>query len=164
MLPHDSIATHDQSQIASSAVEGTPRLTQGMEQAVDVQMADVQVVAVQSDLHPPSERVPCRASLQVLPTAFPAMVAPMKVENGQPMQIDLATPSAGQAWPQDSAEAPDPTAVFTLPEELLVLATSLPANAYYQTPAARPEAKEMHSTQETFATSHALPSPMDLAA
>ena len=52
------VASHEpQSQrcsqgLGSSAAEGTPRLTQGMEQAMDVQMADVQVAAVQSDLQP----------------------------------------------------------------------------------------------------------------
>ena len=59
---------------------------------MDVQMADVQIAAVQSDQQLPSERVAYPAALQVVPTAFPAMVAvPMEVENGQPMQIDLAT-------------------------------------------------------------------------
>ena len=55
-------------------------------------MADVQIVAVQSDLQPLSQRVAYRAALWVVLTAFPAMVAvPMEVENGQPMQVDLAT-------------------------------------------------------------------------
>ena len=62
-------------------VEGTPRLTQGVEQATDVQMVDVQVADVQSGLHPLSESVAFRAALQVVPTAFPAIVAaPMEVE------------------------------------------------------------------------------------
>ena len=42
--------------LGSSAVERAPRLTQGTEQAKDVQMADVQIADVQSDLQPPSER------------------------------------------------------------------------------------------------------------
>ena len=40
---------------------------------MDVQMADVQIAAVQSDLQPPSERVPYQAALKVVPTAFPFM-------------------------------------------------------------------------------------------
>ena len=49
-----------------------------------------------------------------VPTAFPAILgAPMEVENGHPMQIEVATLRAGQAEPQGSAEAPDPAAVFT---------------------------------------------------
>ena len=53
------VATHEsQSQscsqgLGSSAVEGTLRSTQGMEQAMDVQMADVQIAAVQRDLQSP---------------------------------------------------------------------------------------------------------------
>ena len=79
------VASHDsQSQscpqgLGSSAVEGTPRLTQGMEQAMDVQMGDVQTAAVQSDLQLASERVAYRAALRCLPP-FPAMpAAPMGV-------------------------------------------------------------------------------------
>ena len=34
---------------------------------MDVQMADVQIAAVQSNLQPPSERVPYQAALQVVP-------------------------------------------------------------------------------------------------
>ena len=56
------------------------------------------------------------------------VAAPMEVENGQPMQIDLAKLRAGQAEPQGCAEAPDPAAEFTWSEEeLLELATSMPA-------------------------------------
>ena len=115
--------------LGSSAVEGAPRLTQDVEQATDVQMAGVQMADAQGDPQSPSIRVACRAALQVVPTASLAMVAaPIEVESGQPMQTDLATPRAGQAEPQDSAEAPDPTAVVTWFEErLLELATSLPA-------------------------------------
>ena len=72
-------------------------------------MAHVQIADVQCDLQTPSEHVAYRAALQVVPTAFPAMVAaPMEVEKGQPMQIDLATPRAGQSELQDSAEARTP--------------------------------------------------------
>ena len=55
------------------------------------------------------------------------MVAvPMEVENGQPMQIDVATPRACQAEPQSSVQAVDPEAVSTWSEEkLLELAASL---------------------------------------
>ena len=61
--------------------------------------------------------------------AFPAMLAVVVgVENGQPMQIELATSRACQAEPQGSAQAPNREAVFTWSEEkLLELATSLPA-------------------------------------
>ena len=95
---------------------------------MDVQMADVQLAAVPSGSQPPGERVANGAALQAVP-ALSAMVAvPVEVENGQPMQIDLATPRAFQAEPQSSAQAPDPEAVFTWSEEkLLELATSLPA-------------------------------------
>ena len=132
-------------------------MTQGMEPAIDVQMTDVQIVAVQSDLQPPSERVAYRAALQVVPTALSAMVAvPTEVENGQPMQIDLPTPRACQAEPQGSAQAPDPEAVFTWSEEKL-------GDANDQAPPAGPEAEDVHKTQEAVATSHALPSPVDQA-
>ena len=73
---------------------------------MDVRMADVQC-----DLQPPSERVAYRDALQVVLTAFPAVVAaPREFEKGQPMQIDLATPRAGQAESQGIAEALDPAA------------------------------------------------------
>ena len=96
---------------------------------MDVQMADVEIAALQNDLQPPSERVVHRAALQVVPTVLSAMVnVPMEVESGRPMQIDLATPRACQEELQSCAEAPDPEAVFTWSEEkLLELATSLPA-------------------------------------
>ena len=149
-------------ELGSYAAEGAPLFTQDMEQAMDVQMADVQC-----SLQPPSERVAFRAALQVVPIAFPAMVAaPMEL---QPMQIEMAILRAGQAEPQGSAaqgsaEALDPTAVFTRSEEkLLELATSLPAMRTIRAPAAGPEAKDMHNTQEAVATAHALPSPMDQA-
>ena len=49
------------------------------------------------------------------------------VGTGQPTPIDIATPRAGQAESQGSAQAPDPTAVSTWTEErVLELATSLP--------------------------------------
>ena len=78
---------------------------------------------------PERTRVADRAALQVVSTASPATVAaPTQDENGQPMQVDLATPRAGQEEPQGSAEAPDPPAAFIWSEEkLLELATSLPA-------------------------------------
>ena len=48
------------------AAEGALRLTQGMEQVMDVQMADVQC-----DQQPPNERVAYLAALQVVPTTHP---------------------------------------------------------------------------------------------
>ena len=80
---HES-QSHSCSQgLGSSEAEGTPRLTQRMEQTTDVQMADVQIADVQCDLQPRSERVAYKAALQVVPTAFLAMVAAsIQVENG----------------------------------------------------------------------------------
>ena len=127
-----------------------------MEQATDVQMADVQTADVQCDLQPPSERVAYRAALQVVRTAYLATVAvTMEVENGQPMHIDLATPRACQAEPQGSAKSPGPRSSVHLVRGQAV------EDAYYQAPAAGPEAKDVHDTQEAVATSHALPSPID---
>ena len=146
--------------VGSSEVKGTPRLTQGMEQAMDVQMA-----AVQCDLQPPSERVAYRAALQVVPTVFPAVVAaPMAVENGQPMHIDLAAPRACQEEPQGSAQAPGLRSSVHLVRGEAVGAGDVNAgDANHQAPAAGPEAKDVHGTQEVVATSHALPSPVDQA-
>ena len=79
------------------------------------------------------------------------------------MQIDMATPRAGQVESQGNAEVLDPTAEVSWSEEqLLELATSLPAmrTIRHQTRGA----KDVHNTQEAVATSHALPSPMDRAA
>ena len=73
------------------------------------------VAARQALLHMSPKANP--AALQVVPTAFLAMVGvPMEVENGQPVQIDLATPLACQAKPQSSAQVPNPEAVFTWSE------------------------------------------------
>ena len=132
MLPHVMLRMSPKAKAAGARQQRSrrsPRLTQGMEQATDVQMADVHMADVQGDPQPPSIRVACRAALQVAPTAFPATVAvPTEVESGHPMQIDLATRCAGQAEPQERAGAPDPTPVVTWCEEkLLELATSLPA-------------------------------------
>ena len=57
----DGQTTTGTGQSRGSAVEGTPRLTQGTEQAKDVQMADAQIADVQCDLQPPSERVAHRS-------------------------------------------------------------------------------------------------------
>ena len=65
---------------------------------MDVQMADVQIAAAQSDLQPPRERVAYQAALQVVPAALSAMVAvPMEVQSGHPMQADMATLGACRA-------------------------------------------------------------------
>ena len=95
-----------------------------MDQAVDVQMANVQC-----DQQLPNERVAYRAALQVVPTTPLAMsIAPMEVETARLMQIDMATPRTGEVEPQGNAEAPGPTAAVSWSEEqLLELATSLPA-------------------------------------
>ena len=60
---------------------------QGMEQAMDVQMADVQC-----DQQPPNERVAYWAALQVVPSTPLAM----EVETAQPMQIDMASHTASR--------------------------------------------------------------------
>ena len=65
--------------LRSSAAEGAPRLMQGMEQAMDVQMADVQC-----DQQHPNERVAYRG---------PCRSRPSK-------SIDMATPRAGEGEPQ----------------------------------------------------------------
>ena len=118
---HESHSQSCSEGLGNSAVEGTPRLTQGMEQVMDVQMADVQIAAVQSDLQPSSERVAHRAALQVVHAALSAKVTvPMEVENGKTVQIDLAAPRACQAESQSSAQAPDTGAVFTWSAEKLL--------------------------------------------
>ena len=67
--------------------------------------------ALQCDQQSPSERLAYQASLQVAPTTTPTMpAAPVEVETGQLMQIDMATPRAGQVESQGNAEAPNPTA------------------------------------------------------
>ena len=69
---HES-QSHSCSQgLGSCAAEGAPRLTQDMEQAMDVQMADVLVADVHGGPQFFSEHVAYRAALQVVPTAFPA--------------------------------------------------------------------------------------------
>ena len=110
--------------LSSRAAEGAPRLMQAMEQAKDVQMADVQC-----NQQPPIERVAYRAALQVVGTTPLAMsIGPIQVETAQPMQKDMATPRACEGEQQGSAEAPGPTAEVSWSEEqLLELATSLPA-------------------------------------
>ena len=45
---------------------------------------------------------------------------PEGAETGQPTQIDMATPRAGQAESQGNVEAPDPTAVSTWTEERML--------------------------------------------
>ena len=87
----------------ASAVEGTPIETQNKGQAIDIRMPEVQ-----------SERVAHQVALQVGPTTYPNVQdMPQGVETGQPTQIELATPHAGQAEPQGRTEDPDPAAVFT---------------------------------------------------
>ena len=124
IVSHECINQSHSEGLGSWSAKGAPRLTQGMGQAMDVRMADMQC-----DQQSPSGRVACQAALQVVPTTPPAMSnAPMEVETGQPMQIDMATPRAGQVEPEGNAEPPDPTAVVSWSEEqLLELATSLPA-------------------------------------
>ena len=64
---------------------------------------------MQCDPQPPNERVAYRAALQVVPTAFPAMVAaPMEVENGLPMQTDLATPRCRPGGATGQCGSPGP--------------------------------------------------------
>ena len=66
---------------------------------------------MQCDQQPPNDRVAYRAALQVVSTTLLAVsIAPIEVETAQPMQIDMATPRAGEGEPQGSAEATDPTA------------------------------------------------------
>ena len=71
--------------------EATPQVTQSLGQAIDVRMADVQC-----DQQLPNERVAYRAALQVVPTTHPHHAGRAGVVTGQPMQIDLAAPRAGQ--------------------------------------------------------------------
>ena len=97
--------------------------TQGVEQAMDVQMGDVQC-----DLQLPNERVAFRAALQVVPTTLPAVpAAPMEVETGQDSRCRLIWPHRVPArWSRRTMQ--NPTAVVSwFEEELLELATSLPA-------------------------------------
>ena len=107
-----------------SAAEGNPRETQGEGQGIDVRMAEVQ-----GDRQSQSERVARQVALQVGLATYPNMQdMPEGAETGQPMQIGMATPRAGQAESQGNAEAPDPSAVSTWTEErMLEPATSLPA-------------------------------------
>ena len=117
---------------------------QDLEQAMDVQVADLQIAAVQSDLQQPRERVAYPAALQVVPTAFPAMLV-------APMEPGGATRQCG----------PDLAAVFAWSEEQpLELATFLPAMRPVRHQP-RAEAKDVQNTQEAVATPHALSSPTD---
>ena len=146
---HESQSQSCSQGLGSSAVEGTPRLTQGRSKRWTSRRRTRRLRPWRAICKPLSERVACRGALQVVHTAFPATVAmPMDVENGQPMQIDLATPRACQAEPQGSAQAPDPAAVFTWSEEKLLE----PGDANHQAPAAGPEAKDVHNNQEAVAT------------
>ena len=84
-----------------------PRETQKQEQAIDGRMAEVQC-----DRQLQSERAAHQVALQVVLSTNPTIQdTPEGVETGQPTQVDMATPRAGQAEPQGNADAPDPTAV-----------------------------------------------------
>ena len=89
---HESQSQSCSQKLGSRAAEGTPRLMQGMEQAMDVQLADVQ-----RDQQPSNERVAFRAALQVVPTTLPAMsIAPIEVERQHSRcRVDMASPHAG---------------------------------------------------------------------
>ena len=74
---HESQSQKCSQEPSSSAAEGTPRLVQGMEQAMDVQMADVQC-----DEQLPNERVAHWDALRVVPTTPLAVsIAPTEVEH-----------------------------------------------------------------------------------
>ena len=76
------------------------------------------------------------------------------------MQIDMATPRAGEVESQGDAEAPDPTAVVSWCEErLLELATSLPAMRTIRHQPRVLEAKDVHYSQVVATTPHASPPP-----
>ena len=72
--------------VGSLAAEGAPRLMQGMEQAMDVQKADVQC-----DEELPNERVAHRAALQVVPTTPLAMLITVVVSWSEEQLLELAT-------------------------------------------------------------------------
>ena len=110
---HESQSQSCSQELGSSAAEGAPRLTQSMEQAMDVKRADVQC-----DQQHPNERVAYRAALQVVPTTPLAVsIAPIEVETAQPMQLDMA--HLGMVRASRSAEAPDLTAAVGWSEEQL---------------------------------------------
>ena len=77
-----------------SGVASRESQTQSCPQGLGRSAVDVQIAAAQSDLQTLSERVAYRAAFLVVPAAMAAV--PVEVENGQPMQVDLATPSACQ--------------------------------------------------------------------
>ena len=109
VVSHGSIFCYHSEGPGGSAAEGTLRETQNQEQVIDVWMAEAQ-----SDRQLQRERVAPQAALQVVPTSYPTTQDTREgVETGQPTQIDMATPRAGQAESQGNAEAPDPAAVST---------------------------------------------------
>ena len=77
------------------------------------------------------------------------------------MQIDLATPRAGQAVSQSEAEVPGPrSSVHLVRGEVVGASDFATSHEDHQAPAVRPEATDVCYTQEAGATPHALPSPM----
>ena len=108
---------------------------QGMEQAMDVQLADVHC-----DQQPPNERVAHRAALQVVPATPLAMsIAPMEVDTAQPMQRAMQKPRIPLHC-RAAIGAGDVAA----------------SHANHHSPPTGPGAQDVHCTQ--LATPHALPS------
>ena len=111
----------------------------------------VQVAYMQCDQQSLSERVACQAALQVVPTTLSTMpAAPTEVENGQPMQTDLATPRV-------------PATLTGVRRTAIGAGDVTAGDANHQAPPTGREAKDVHNTQEAVATSHALPPRVDQA-
>ena len=154
VVSHRSIHRYHSEGLGGSAAEGTPRERQSQEQAIDVQMADLQ-----SDQQPQFELVVYQAALQVVRTTRPTMPdTPDGVETGQPTQIDMATPRAGQAESARQFRSPGSHSSGHLDRGAAVGVGAVTASdAKHPAPAAGSEAKEMHHSQEAAATPHALP-------
>ena len=108
----------------SQAATGTPRLTQNLGQASDVQMANVQC-----DDEVPCERVAHQVTLPEMPVAlFAAGAEPIDVETGQLLPFDMVTPRCGPLVQEVNKGAKkNETVVTWTDEQLLEMATSLPA-------------------------------------
>ena len=156
VLPH--VASHEcQSQsrsqgLGSWAVKGTTRLTQGMEEAMDVQMADVQIAAVQCDPQPPSDRV------QVVPKTPHHAGGAHGGGNG--------TADAGLAWPhrvparRGRKAKPQIPLQWSAGRRAAIGACGVTAgHANHQALVVGSEAKYVHDSQEAATTPHALPPP-----
>ena len=137
----------------SRAAGGTPRLTQNLGQATDVQLANAQC----------DEETPCALlSWARLDAAVSAVGRePMDAAGWQLVPIDMVTPRG--EMPVNTG-SPSLEAVVTWSvEQLLWMATSLPAMRTIRHQPWGLDAKDVYHSQEAASTSHALPQPVEQA-